>query len=119
MTLTVEAPTTLPFTTPCTRTGNFPGEYSETLRWECQRLIDHDGDCIPDDLSQRLYQRRVDVRAHYEIPEEVHLNAEMLRHVINIATSEASDSDGLDSGVMWLRIRYYIAFANFLRLVCP
>lgn len=120
MTLTAEAPATLPFTTLCPLTGNSPGEYSKSLRWSCELYEGHDGDCVPREFDRRCYVNyRLAALKRWRIPEEIHLNAEMLRHVVNIATSEASDSDGLDADVMWIRINRYIAFANFLRLVCP
>lgn len=120
MTAVAEAPATLPFTTPCPLTGNFPGEYSESLRWHCALYEGHEGDCVPGDYDQRLYTHyRLAAWKRWDVPEEVHLNAEMLRHIVGIVISEASDSDGIDREVMWLRIRRYIAFVNFLRLVCP
>lgn len=112
MTAMAESPVALPFTTPCQNTGNFPDEYSAVLRWKCSRLEGHDGDCRPSDLDQRRYQRRLEIRDHCQIPEDVHLTGDMLRHVVIIAIRESDDI-----GVMWLLIRRYIAFTNFLRRV--
>lgn len=115
MTATVEAPTSLPFTTLCPTRGNFPGEYSVSLQWKCVRFEGHEGECEPDALSRRMYTNyRAAAWERWQIPEEVHLNAEMLRHIVSKAIYHSDDL-----GVMWLVIREYIAFANFLRLVCP
>lgn len=109
----------LPFTVPCSITGNFPGEYTKSLRWKCDLYDGHDGACLPTAFDRRLYNYRLSIVESYKIPDSTCLSREMIQHVVDIAVSEARDSDGLDAGVMWLRINRYIAFANYLRMVCP
>jgi hypothetical protein len=108
----------LPFTTRCDQKHQFPGEHGFTP-WRCTAFDGHDGPCVPSELEQRLYDRREAYRQEVLPAGTYVLDSEVLRKVVELVISETSDSDGLDSGVMWLRIQRILGFNALIQMLTP